>query len=73
MVGGLLRVRTIFVRVTQNVRGARDHFHLDLLHVIGLDVVFLNRLHHRRKGRVTKRLDRETLHPAIKDAVVRVG
>ena len=60
------------MRIAQDVGGARDHFHFDFLHVVGLDVVFLDRLHHGGERRVTERFDRETLHPAIKNAVVRL-
>ena len=71
MIGGFLRIRSILVRIAQNVRGARDHFDFDFLHVVGLDVVFLYRLHHGGERRVTERFDRETLHAAIENAVVR--
>ena len=73
MIGGFFGVRPILVRIAQNVGRARDHFDFDFLHVIGLDLVFLDRLHHRGERRVTKRLDRETLHSAIENAVVRLG
>src|SRR5207253_2059301 len=72
MISGLFGVRPIFVRIAQNVGSARDHFDFDLLHVVGLDLVFLDRLHHRGQRRMTERFDRETLHPAIENAVVRL-
>ena len=46
MVGGFLGVRPILVRVAKYIGGASDHFHFDFLNVVGLDMVFLNRLHH---------------------------
>ena len=73
MIGGFLGVRSILVRIAQDIGGARDHFHFDFLHVVGLDLVFLDRLHHGGERRVTERFDRETLHPAIENAVVRLA
>ena len=72
MIGGFFGVRPIFVRIAQNVRGTRDDFDFDFLHVIGLDLVFLDRLHHRGERRVTERFDRKTFHPAIENAVMRL-
>ena len=71
MVGCFLGVRPILVRIAQDIGGASDHFHFDFLNVVGLDAVFLDRLHHGGQRRVTERLDRKTLHPAIENAVVR--
>ena len=72
MIGGFLRVGPILVRIAKDVGGARDHFDFDFLHVVGLDLVFLDRLHHGGERRVTERFDRETLHSAIEDAVMRL-
>ena len=35
------------MRVAENVGGASDHFHFDFVHLVGLDVVFFDRFHHR--------------------------
>src|SRR6266705_3172648 len=72
MIGGFLGGRSILVRITKNVRGACDHFHFDFLYVVSLDVVFLDRLRHGGERRVAERFDRETLHTAIENAIVRL-
>jgi hypothetical protein len=61
------------VRIAENVGGTRDHFDFDLFHIVGLDAVILHGLHHCGERRVTQRFDRETFHPAIEDAVMRLG
>ena len=73
MISRFFRVGPILVWIAQNVGSARDHFHLDFLHIVGANVVFLDRLHHGGEWRVTERFDREALHAAIKNAVVRLA
>src|SRR5207244_8209686 len=73
MIGGFFGIRPILVRIAKNVGGARDHLHLDFLHIVGLDLLFFDRLHHGGEWRVTKRLDWKALHAAIKNTVVRLG
>ena len=65
MIGGFFGVGPILVRIAKNIGGAGNDFHFNLCHIVRLDLVFLDRLHHGGERRVTKRLDRETLHPAI--------
>ena len=71
MISGFLGVWSILVWIAEDVGGARDDFDFDFLHVIRLDVVFLNSLHHRGERRVTQRFNRETFHPAIENSIVR--
>ena len=70
MIGSFFGSWAVFVRIAENVRGARDHFYFDFLHVSGLDVVFLDGLHHGGKRRVTERFNREAFHPAIENSIV---
>src|SRR5438876_11235466 len=72
MIGCFLRVRPIFVRITKDVRGARDHFYFDFLYVVRLNLVFLDGFHHGSERRMTQRFDWETLHPAIENPIVRL-
>ena len=72
MIGSFFGSWAVFVRIAENVRGARDHFDFDFLHVSGLDVVFLDGLHHGGKRRVTERFNREAFHPAIENSIVRL-
>ena len=46
MIGGFFGIRSIFMRIAQNVRSARDYFHFDFFDVVGANVVLLDRLHH---------------------------
>ena len=71
MIGGFLRVGSILVRIAKNISGARDHFDLNFLYLVGFELVFLYGLHHGRERRVTERFDRKTFHAAIQDPVVR--
>ena len=73
MIGCFFRVRSILVRVAQNIGGTGDHFHFDFLHVVRVNIVLLNRFHHGGQRRMAECLDRETLHAAIKNAVVRLA
>src|SRR5437762_12043687 len=72
MICSFLGVRSILLRIAQNVCGASYYFYLDFFNVVGLDIVFLDCLHHRGQRRMAERLDWETLHTAIENAIVRV-
>ena len=71
MIGRFFGVGSILVRIAKDVGGARDHFDFDFFHVVSLNLVFLDRFHHGGERRVAERFDRETLHPAIENPVVR--
>ena len=61
------------MRIAEDVGGTRNHFDFNFFHVVGLDLMFFDRLHHRGQRRVTQRFDRKTFHPAIENPVVRLG
>ena len=70
MIGRFLRVRSILVRIAQNVCRSGDHFDFDFLNLVSLELMFLHRLHHGGEWRVTERFNRETFHPAIENPIV---
>ena len=59
------------MRIAQDVCSARDHFHVDFFHIIGLDVVFVDRFHHGSERCMAQRFNGETLHAAIQNPIVR--
>src|SRR5438132_13484517 len=61
------------MRIAQNIGRTRDYFHFDFLNIVSLNLVFLHRFHHRGEWGVTERFNREALHSAIENAVVRLA
>src|SRR5438552_19104984 len=61
------------MRIAQKIGRTRDYFHFDFLNIVSLNLVFLHRFHHRGEWGVTERFNREALHSAIENAVVRLA
>src|SRR5260221_11715510 len=68
MVRRLFRAWIIFAWVGKNVGGARQRPDLNLLHLLGTQVVALDQVKHGGNGSVRQGLRREELHPALRNA-----